>query len=87
LTVKAGTTTFKVHKAILNVHTSFFTNATKEGGFLELKDNTVTIEEPTAHAVWRLLMYCYTGNYHEDNNADITDEGENCIQNFGDATK
>ncbi|KAI5794059.1 hypothetical protein FPQ18DRAFT_401522 [Pyronema domesticum] len=74
LTVKAGTTTFKVHKAVLNVHTSFFTNATKEGGFLESKDNTVTIEEHSAHSVWRFLMYCYTGDYREGNNADITDE-------------
>jgi hypothetical protein len=82
LTIKVGTTTFKVHKAILALHTSFLTDAIKESGCQESKDNTVTIKY-SAHAVWRLLMYCYTGDYDVNNNANITDECKYHIQNFG----
>jgi hypothetical protein len=73
LTVKAGPATFKVHKAILGVRTKFFEMATREGGFLESKDNIVTIEEHSAHAVWRFLTYCYTGDYRNAKNEEIAE--------------
>jgi hypothetical protein len=57
-------TSFHVHKVILGLRTSFFTNATKNG-FSEAKDNVVTIREHSEHAVRAFLQYCYTGDYSE----------------------
>ncbi|KAI5819014.1 BTB/POZ protein [Pyronema omphalodes] len=71
LTIKVGNSTFKAHKAILAVRTQFLTMATQEHGFIESQDNTVTLEDQSAHAVWRFLAYCYTGNYEESQNKDI----------------
>jgi hypothetical protein len=49
------------------VRTQFFAAATKpESGFAESKDRLVTINEHSAHAVWRLLKYCYCGDYSEE---------------------
>ncbi|KAF8541479.1 BTB/POZ protein [Trichophaea hybrida] len=68
LTIVVGATKFHVHQNLLKIRTPFFANATKPGGFSEANDNTVTIEEHSAHSVWRLLKYCYTGDYPEASN-------------------
>ncbi|KAA8893036.1 BTB/POZ protein [Sphaerosporella brunnea] len=71
LTVTVGPHSFHVHKAILSLRTSFFTNATNpSSGFTESKANVVTIEEHSPHAVWRFLKYCYTGDYPEVSTLD-----------------
>lgn len=74
LTVKVGTATFKVHKVILAAHTKLFTKATQNGRFLASKDNDVSIEEHSEHAVWRMLQYCYTGKYSKECN-DVLNKG------------
>jgi hypothetical protein len=73
-----GSNSFHAHKAILSLRTPFFTNATKpSSGFSESHENVVTIEEHSAHAVWRFLKYCYTGDYPEESAAGaLTDEEE-----------
>jgi len=68
LTVTVGNTEFSVHQNILCLRTSFFEKATQEGKFAESKDRTVTINEHSAHAVWRFLKYCYTGDYSTSSN-------------------
>jgi len=66
LTVVVGDTDtrFNVHKVILGLRTSFFTNATRHG-FSEANDNVVTIREHDVEAVRSFLKYCYTGDYGE----------------------
>jgi hypothetical protein len=59
----------------LKIRTPFFANATKPGGFSEAKDNVVTIQEHSAHSVWRFLKYCYTGDYPEVSNELALGEG------------
>ncbi|KAF8541482.1 hypothetical protein BDD12DRAFT_878711 [Trichophaea hybrida] len=78
LTIVAGNTAqFHVHKALIGLRTSFFTNATKpENGFSEAKDNVVTIQEHSAHAVWRFLTYCYSGDYKDGNNTELSEEDD-----------
>ncbi|KAI5817737.1 hypothetical protein BZA77DRAFT_31747 [Pyronema omphalodes] len=76
LTIKVGSETFNVHKAVLRVRTKFFEMATREGGFLESKNNTVIIEEHSAHAVWRFLTYCYTGDYRNDKYEGISEDDD-----------
>ncbi|KAF8541486.1 BTB/POZ protein [Trichophaea hybrida] len=62
LTVVVDSTRFNVHKVILGLRTSFFTNATRHG-FSEANDNVVTIREHSVEAVQSFLKYCYTGDY------------------------
>ncbi|KAF8541485.1 BTB/POZ protein [Trichophaea hybrida] len=64
LTVVVDATRFHVHKVILGLRTSFFTNATKNG-FSEAQDNIVTIREHSIEAVRAFLKYCYTGDYSD----------------------
>ena len=76
LTVVAGGARFNVHRIILGLRTPFFENATKEeNGFLESKDKVVTIGDHSAHAVWRFLKYCYTGDYSDASNELAFGEG------------
>jgi len=64
LSVVVGSHKFHAHHIILNLRTDFFATATKpEHGFTESIDSTVVIEEHSVHAVWRMLTYCYTGEY------------------------
>jgi hypothetical protein len=79
LTIKVGNSTFKAHKNILALRTDFFTTATKEGRFAESKDNTVTLQEHSANAVWRFLTYCYSGQYLDTANKDLG-EGRSSYQ-------
>jgi hypothetical protein len=75
LTVVVGGCCFHAHKAILYLRTNFFTNATSlSSGFTESKENVVTIQEHSAHAVWRFLRYCYTGDYPDVSTLDETDD-------------
>ncbi|KAF8541483.1 BTB/POZ protein [Trichophaea hybrida] len=67
LTIAVGNIKFHAHQNILKLRTSFFEKATsEESGFAESKDNTVTIEDHSTHAVWRILRYCYTGDYSDE---------------------
>ena len=76
LAVVAGDARFNVHQIILRLRTPFFENATKEeNGFLESKDKVVTIGDHSAHAVWRFLKYCYTGDYSDASNEVALGEG------------
>ena len=76
LTIVAGNARFNVHQAILTLCTSFFENATKEeNGFSESKDKVVTIRDHSAHAIWRVLKYCYTGDYSDASNDRTLGEG------------
>ncbi|KAF8251770.1 hypothetical protein K440DRAFT_43698 [Wilcoxina mikolae CBS 423.85] len=69
LTIAVGNTKFHAHQNILKLRTSFFEKATsEESGFAEAKDKTVTIEDHSTHAVWRVLRYCYTADYSDDSN-------------------
>ncbi|CCX11546.1 Similar to hypothetical protein MYCTH_2306100 [Myceliophthora thermophila ATCC 42464]; acc. no. XP_003663875 [Pyronema omphalodes CBS 100304] len=69
LTIKVGSADFFAHHAILKPRTPFFERATKkESGFVESKDGVVMIEDHSTHAVWRFLMYCYTGDYSAESN-------------------
>ena len=66
LTIVAGNARFNAHQAILMLCTSFFETATKEeNGFSESKDKVVTIRDHSSHAIWRVLKYCYTGDYSD----------------------
>ncbi|KAF8251773.1 POZ domain-containing protein [Wilcoxina mikolae CBS 423.85] len=62
LAVVVDSTRFNVHKVILGLRTSFFTNATRHG-FSEANDNVVTIREHSVEVVRSFLKYCYTGDY------------------------
>jgi hypothetical protein len=74
--IAVGNTKFHAHQNILKLRTSFFEKATDEAtGFAESKDNTVTIEDHSTHAVWRILKYCYTGNYSDESNNLALGEG------------
>jgi hypothetical protein len=75
LTITVGNTEFSAHQNILCLRTPFFEKATQEGGFAESKDRTVTINEHSAHAVWRVLKYCYTGDYSTSSNNLALGEG------------
>jgi hypothetical protein len=76
LSVVVGSHKFHAHQIILNLRTDFFATATKpEHGFTESIDNTVVIEEHSAHAVWRMLTYCYTGEYEVTKTKDTLGEG------------
>ena len=76
LTIVAGNTKFNAHQAILTLRTSFFETTTKEeNGFSESKDKVVTIRDHSVHAVWRVLKYCYTGDYSDEPNELALGEG------------
>ena len=76
LTIVAGNTKFNAHQNILTLRTSFFESATKEeNGFSESKDKVVTIRDHSVHAVWRVLKYCYTGDYSDVSNELALGEG------------
>ncbi|KAF8251772.1 POZ domain-containing protein [Wilcoxina mikolae CBS 423.85] len=80
LTVVVNTTRFHVHKVILGLRTSFFTNATKNG-FSEALDNVVTIREHSIEAVRAFLKYCYTGDYSDSDVIHGTASGCNTALN------
>jgi len=76
LTVMVQDTSFYVHKVLLALRTSFFTDATEdkveeakesiEGtkeNVEEAKKNIVTIRDHSVGAVRGFLEYCYTGDY------------------------
>ena len=76
LTIVAGNARFNAHQTILTLRTSFFETATKEeNGFSESKDKVVTIRDHSSHAVWRVLKYCYTGDYSDASNDQTLGEG------------
>ena len=76
LTIVARNARFNAHQTILTLRTSFFETATKEeNGFSESKDKVVTIRDHSAHAIWRVLKYCYTGDYSDASNDQALGEG------------
>jgi len=75
LTVVTGGVRFHVHKVILSLYTPYFTNATRHI-FSEAAEDVVTINEPSPHAVYRVLKYCYSGELPEHTHPELgQDEG------------
>ena len=58
---------FNAHQNTLSLHTSF--------GFSESKGKVVTIGDHSAHAIWRFLKYCYTGDCSDAPNGLALGEG------------
>ena len=76
LTIVAGNTRFNAHKNILMLRTSFFETATRgENRFSESKHKVVKIRGHSVHAIWRVLKYCYTGDYSNEPNGPALGEG------------
>jgi len=79
IVVAAGSFAFDAHRAILGLRTSFFTNATNpSSGFSEAEQNVVRIEEHSCHAVWRFLIYCYTGDYPDKSKLEAVEGTGSC---------
>ncbi|KAF8251767.1 hypothetical protein K440DRAFT_43594 [Wilcoxina mikolae CBS 423.85] len=77
ITIIVKSATFRAHKAILEIRTSFFTTATlTENGFVDLQEQTVTLQEHSPYAVWRFLTYCYTGNYSAESDCPVIPSAE-----------
>lgn len=64
---------FKAHYAVLGVRTTYFDKA-KEHGFKEGETNEYRFPDYSAHALWRVLQYFYTGDYSVEPN-QIEDGG------------
>lgn len=68
---------FKAHYAVLGVRTTYFDKA-KEHGFREGETNEYRFPDYSAHALWRVLQYFYTGDYSAEPN-QMDDGGGNYI--------
>lgn len=56
---------FLAHYAVLGVRTPYFDKA-KEHGFKEGETNEYRFPDHSAHALWRVLQYFYTGDYSDE---------------------
>ncbi|KAI5816696.1 hypothetical protein BZA77DRAFT_368086 [Pyronema omphalodes] len=70
ISIQIGSKVFHAHHAILKLRTAFFEKATnKENGFAESISGIVEIKDHSAHAIWRFITYCYTGDYSNESNS------------------